>query len=857
MGTLSPLPIDSFLEPIAGTLSRAHLVLRAAAGAGKTTRIPPRLLADTELQVVVVEPRRIAAHAAASRVAAERGWRVGEEVGYRVRLESRVSARTRLHFVSTGVLLNDLQRDPFLDAVGVVVLDEFHERSVEVDLILAMLKSVSRTRSDLRILVMSATLETGKIAAFLGPETATLDCPGSAFPVEVSYAAYATSPPWRDLAERTRQATLEALAQTDGDVLVFLPGVAEIAEVERGLDLRGVASAGTRGGSPRATPVPGSERNPIEVLRLHGTLSLREQEAALVQGPSRRVILATNVAETSLTLPNIGAVVDSGLVKLMVFDPSRAASRLEVCRLSGSSAEQRMRRAGRVSKGRCYRLWSSEEQRNLILQTPPEITRIELSSTLLQLFSWGESDPSAFDWLDAPRPEHVASALQTLVWLGAIEGRTHPAFSGERSHNTYGLTALGRRLATLPMAPRVGAIFLRAEALGVDPDSIGRLCAVLSEQGRAASNEADRPDSSSDIIDEVEALSSVQQSDRHRWISRIAQQLSRLAKPKKHAASSQEAMRRALLAGFPDRVAKRRRPRSSTAVMVGRKGVTLERSSAVREAELFVAIDLMGAQSKADADLRVYRASAIEASWLSPKTEVEVVEFDAVAERVVARREQRYRDLTLTSAPTAVRRGEAVEALLIEAARAHPSKALGLEEEPNRTLIARFDGLAKWMPELGLVPLDETTVSELLPAICRGKTSFEQLRQVDLLGPLRERFGHAIERTLHQYVPTHLMLSTGRFELEYPRDALPILKARIQRLFGVLETPTIANGRVPLQLHLLAPNGRPQQLTTDLKGFWENTYPEVRKELRGRYPRHHWPEDPTQAPATSSRNKSR
>ncbi len=779
----SPLPIDDVLPWLLGALrTGGGAVLRAPTGAGKTTRVPPALLDGGlagEGMVVMLEPRRIAARAAARRIAEERGATVGGEVGWQVRFDRRAGRDTRILVVTEGILVRMLQRDPLLESVGALVFDEFHERRLDGELALAMARRVQReARPDLRLVAMSATAETAPLAAFLG------DCPvvaaeGRLFPVEI---VHLPAPPMREAPEAAADAAVDALRRTGGDVLVFLPGAGEIRRAHRRLEERKPAAA---------------------VCELYGDLPPGEQDAVLRGGGGRRIILATNVAETSVTVEGVTAVVDSGLARVMRFDPAVGMPRLNVERISRSSADQRAGRAGRLAEGLCLRLWTAHDHRGLPAQDEPEVRRVDLAGAVLELLAWGERDIAAFPWFDPPDPPRLASAMQLLERLGAVA-------SGS-------LTPLGRRMAQVPAHPRLARLLLEGG------ESAGLAAALLSERDATRPREA-RHRSDSDLLDRLDA-------DLPRHMLQAARQYARMA-------PAEGDLLRALFAAYPDRLARRREPGSRRGLMSGGRGVVLHEASAVTDAELFLCLDL-DAGSGGDAVVRM--ASKVERDWL-PEGELDrAVEVRFHDERVSAVRVTRWHDLVLDETPAGLPADGSAEALLAREAAAGLDLAVG----DAARLLARLDCLRAWMPELGLPPLDWR---DCLPDLCRGLRSFDELRRAPLEDWLRARLGHGHLRDLDRHAPERITVPSGsRVALSYEPGKAPVLAVRMQELFGVAETPRVAGGRVPVLLHLLAPNRRPQQVTDDLASFWRNVYPRVRRELRARYPRHSWPEDPAAA----------
>jgi ATP-dependent helicase HrpB len=835
---VTPLPIDPVLPEVVAALRRGpNLVLRAPTGAGKTTRVPPALLDGGVAEsgrILVLEPRRLAARAAARRMAAERAGRLGDEVGYHVRFDRRCGPQTRILAVTPGVLLRFLHDDPYLETTGAVVFDEFHERGLESDLALGLVRLIQQTvRPELRIVAMSATLAVEAVATYLG------DCPvvvseGRSFPVEVAYEPRPDRQPWPVAAARAAERLLD---RTDGDLLVFLPGLYEIRQTARQLE----AVAAERG---------------LAVLPLHGDLPPEQQDAALLPQIRRKIVLATNVAETSVTVEGVAAVADTGLARVMEYDPGVGLDRLKLAPISRASADQRAGRAGRTRPGVCVRLWGAGSHHGRPEQTEPEIRRVDLAGAVLQLLCFGEAELATFPWLEAPREATVARALTLLRRLGAMEGPR--------------VTELGRSLVRLPVQPRLAMLLIDGARRGFARRA-ALAAALLSERELFPRTLDESPRgsgrrSASDVVDRVEALEAFEREGRtasavgdlHRGAARavlqVRDQLVRAvrrgtapAEPAPH--TGDEALMRSLLAAYPDRLARRRGPGDPRGVMVGGRGVRLGPSTAV-DAELFVCIDVDAGKGES----WVRQASAVERDWLPQDhlaTSVEVA-FDAVAERVVARKRVRFEDLVLEDVPATPPDTDEVGRVLAGAGAGRLDRVAPPDDSPAGRLRTRVRCLREWMPELGLAALDEADLADQLEVLCQGCRSFAEVRDGPWLESFQARLTHKHWLALESEAPGWLVVPSGsRIVLRYELGRPPVLAVRIQEVFGLKETPRVAGGRVRVLLHLLAPNYRPQQVTDDLASFWSNTYPQVRKELRTRYPRHAWPENPYTASAES------
>ena len=818
-----PLPIDAVLPALLDALKRLPCaVVVAPPGSGKTTRVPPALLDRGPGRVLVLQPRRVAARLAARRIAEERGGLVGGEVGYSTRFERRVGPKTQIEVLTEGLLLRRLQADPFLDGVSAVVLDEFHERSLDIDLAIALLREVqSDARDDLALVVMSATLDARPVVDFLGADRCTvIAASGRVFPVEHVFDARGSR---LRLEDRVAAAVRQELAAMDapGHVLAFLPGVGEIEAARRAL---------REGALPRD----------VVIHALHGSLPAREQDAALAPAAGRKVVLATNIAETSITLAGVRSVVDTGLAKVPRFDLGTGVARLDRVRIPRASADQRAGRAGRTGPGRCRRLWTEAEDRQLVPHPVPAVRRVDLAPVVLQLAAWG-ADPITFRWFERPSDDGLAAAVELLQRLGALDSQ--------------GITPLGRAMATLPLHPRLARVLLAgrdvqataatAAALlsardivrrGADPgledDDLAYRLRLVAERGSGgrAPRDVDRA-----ALDEVRRIRDQLErgAERSGWIE-----------PRRPTPAPP--LVAALLTGFADRIALRRAGGERMQLASG-TGARLDPSSAARTADLVLALALDVGPRGGEPQIRI--AVPLKEDWLDVQEQIEIV-FDTEREAVVQRRARRLGALLLGEAPVqGPADADAVTACLLDAARSHgPDRLLTLDRDAEE-LLGRVAFVARHAPDLG-VPGDER--DRLLAMLCVGRRSFAQLRRASVAEAVGALLTWPQRSALDRLAPERIQVASGaRIRLRYdPRGVdPPVLPARIQQLFGMTETPRVAQGRVGVVVHLLAPNNRPAQVTADLASFWANTYPAVRKDLRGRYPRHSWPEDPLSAPA--------
>jgi ATP-dependent helicase HrpB len=759
--------------------------LQAEPGAGKTTRVPAAALTAGLGPVFVLEPRRLAARMAARRVAEEMGERLGETVGYRVRFEDVSGPNTRLWYLTEGVLTRRLLVDGELSEARLVVLDEFHERHLETDLALALLRDLQKRRKDLRLLIMSGTLDENLSAALGDPPL--IKAPGKLFPVSLRYTPHSSKP----LEEQVAAAAAKAVGETKKHVLIFLPGAAEIRKSMAACD-------------------PIARQAGATLLSLHGDLTPEEQDRAVAPGNVRKIICSTNVAESSVTIEGVEAVIDSGMARVLTHSPWSGLSRLNVEKISQASAIQRAGRAGRTSAGIAIRLYPESDFVRRQQHLAPEILRADLSGTMLMLAAHGLSW-NRLDWLDQPSAEMLEHAHQLLVKLTALEGQDK-------------VTSNGRRMAALPLHPRLARFVLAGAEMGAKGEACD-LAARLSE-GRLRS---DQRSHGSDL----EALLAAELPYNSR---RLRQQLLDQVRANSVAKPDPHALEKALLLAFPDRVARKRGDRL---LLANGSAAQLDRGSFVHS-EFMVAIEV----DERDGQTPLVRiASALEPDWLldlfpdAIETREELA-WNREGERIEQRNQLRYEQLVIDESsgpPTDLAAASeflAVKAIEAGAERFTEAEALG-------KLMRRVHFAAEHLKDE--VPGD--ALSKALRELAKGCTSFAEMRNGGLLNVLQSILPM---RRIDEVAPTHVQLPSGRrATIEYHDGRPPSVASRLQDFFGMKQTPTVARGAVPLIVELLAPNQRPVQVTTDLVSFWKNLYPQLRKELSRRYPRHSWPEYPT------------
>ena len=811
------LPIDAVLPALRETLAaRTAAVLVAPPGAGKTTRVPLALMDEAWVagrKILVLEPRRLAARAAALRMAKTLGETVGERVGYRVRLRAEVSRRTRIEVITEGVFTRMMLDDPELSGIAAVLFDEFHERSLDADLGLALaLDAQGGLREDLRLLVMSATLDGARVAAILageGDPAPVITSEGRAYPVETVYLG---RDPRAHIASQMADAVMRALNSEAGSVLAFLAGAGEIRRTETVLRER--------------------LRDPtVDIVPLFGALDAAEQDRAVEPSPAgrRKVVLATSIAETSLTIEGVRVVVDCGLARVPRFEPDVGLTRLETVRVSRAAADQRRGRAGRTEPGMCYRLWSAGETASLPPFATPEILAADLSGLVLDLAAWGVRDARSLAFLDPPPAPALAEAKALLVLLGAIDA-------------AGAVTPLGQRMARLPLPPRLAHMVVRGADAGAGVLAAD-IAAILVERGLGG-----------DGVDLLHRLDGFKR-DRSRRADdarRLAARWSELA-GKGQRAGQTVSPAALLAAAYPDRVAKARGDGTRFLLANGRGGV-MDPAVALARAPFLVVADLTGRAEAA----RITLATEIDEGEIeqmfaaSIRSGVEVA-FDREAAAVRAREIRRLDALVLKERPRSVPQGEETARAL-----ARGVAALGLARLPWTVALAQWRDRVNFLraaegepwPDLSDDALAQSAEDWLAPFLT-GKSALSDIGADDVSNALHALLPYGLSGRLEAEAPTHFNAPSGsRLPIDYGAEG-PVLPVRVQELFGLTTHPAIAGGRVPLTLSLLSPAHRPIQVTKDLPQFWRGSWRDVRAEMRGRYPKHPWPEDPASAPATS------
>jgi ATP-dependent helicase HrpB len=811
----TPLPIDAVLDELAQTLaSHNAAVLVAPPGAGKTTRVPLALLDEPwakAKKIIVLEPRRIAARASAERMAKTLGECAGETVGYRVRFGSKISRATRIEVVTEGIFSRQILDDPELDGVAAVLFDEFHERSLDADLGLALARDAQTgLREDLRILVMSATLDGARVASLLG-DAPVIASEGRAFPVETRYLGRKADAP---LERQMADAIASALRGDPGSVLAFLPGAAEIRRTQNFLAER-IHDAS------------------IEIVPLFGALDAAVQDRAIAPAPrgSRKVVLATSIAETSLTIEGVRIVVDSGMARVPRYEPDIGLTRLETVRASRAAVDQRRGRAGRTEPGVCYRLWDEPQTASFAAYTQPEILSADLSSLVLDLAQWGVSDPATLAFLDPPPAPALKEARSLLRELGALDGDGR-------------ITAEGKSLRAMALPPRLARMIVDTHRLGAG-QSAAEIAAVLTERGLGG--DSVDLDARLDQFrrDRSQRAGSARDMAR-RWAAQVAAAEGATGED---GSPSTGVM---LAFAFPDRVARNRG--NGSFVLANGRGAAIDQTSALARAPYIAVAELTGTAAQGRILLAAPITQAEIESHFADQIEIaDEITFDRSALAVRARRRKTLHAITLSEAPLALKPSAETARVLADGL-----VAAGLDTLPwskpakqwrDRVMFLRKAEGEPW-PDLSDNALAAQREAWLVPAL-DDKTSLKELSAGDLSDALMTLLPWELRARLEREAPTHFEAPTGtQLAIDYEAEQGPTIAVRLQELFGLNTHPSIAKGKVPLVLELLSPAHRPVQVTRDLPGFWRGSYAAVRSDLRGRYPRHPWPEDPASAMPT-------
>jgi ATP-dependent helicase HrpB len=823
----TPLPIDSVLPKLCEALAGApSAVLVAPPGAGKTTRVPLALLDQPWVgsqKIIVLEPRRLAARGAAARMAATLGERVGDTIGIRARLNVSVSARTRIEVVTEGVFARMILDDPALDGVGAVLFDEYHERSLDADAGLALaLDAQAGLRDDLRILVMSATLDGARVAGLLGQKGApapVIQSTGRAYPVETVYLSRDAQ---RRIEEQTADAVMRALRAEQGSILVFLPGQGEIRRVET------ILRAAIRDAA-------------VSIAPLYGAMDQRAQDLAVQPAPAgqRKVVLATSIAETSLTIEGVRVVVDSGLARVPRYEPDIAVTRLETVRVSRAAADQRRGRAGRTEPGVCYRLWDEPETASLLPFAEPEIRAADLSGLVLDLAHWGVTEPSQLAWLDPPPAPAVQEARAMLRAIAALDA-------------DHRITDRGRAIRALPLPPRLARMVLAAAEVGGEAvQTAAELAALIVERGIGGQTV--------DIVQRLEAFRR-ERSPRAQDLRRMAAGWASTARASvaQVTAAPVESAAALLAIAYPDRLAKRRGGAGQFLLANGR-GAMLDAADPLARAVYLVVVEMAGSA----AQTRILLAAPLEEAELFAIAGDRIMSavdigFDRAAARLSARRVRRLDAITLASDTLPVPLNADTQRLLAEGVM-----GLGIGHLPwskttlqwrDRVLFLRRavgQGEDNPWPDVSDAAF-QATASEWLAPFLVGCSALADITGEMLRNALEALLPWPMQRRLDAEAPTHFTAPTGStIALDYDAEDGPVLAVRVQELFGLREHPAVAAGRVPLTLHLLSPAHRPIQITRNLPGFWAGSWAAVKSEMKGRYPKHPWPDDPASAAPTT------
>ena len=844
---------------LAAVRSQGRLIVQAPTGSGKSTQVPQMLLNHGLLgagEVVVLQPRRLAARMLAKRVAEEVGTQLGDVVGYQIRLDSRVSKATRIRFVTEGILLRQMSFDPSLRGISAIIFDEFHERHLYGDISLARARQIQQSqRPDLKLVVMSATLDAALLKNYLAP-CEVLTSQGRTFPVEIEYLPksvdFEHDPVWAVAARECERIA----AQSKGDILVFMPGAFEIGrtvqEVQGSHALRGFVC-----------------------FPLHGELPPEQQDRAVARYETRKIIVSTNVAETSLTIDGVTAVVDCGLARVARYDPHRGINTLLIEKISVASSDQRAGRAGRTAPGVCVRLWTEREHAQRPLQELPEVKRLDLAEVVLTLKAAGIDDVTNFPWLEKPEPKALERAEILLEDLGALGGRRAPRDDSPRPEGTDHLpiTETGRRMLRFPMHPRYARMFLAAQDYGC-VRSVALMAALtqgrnfllrgVDKRTQEARDDLFGEEHESDFFLLMRAwryadkagynMDACRRLGIHvqgvRQVGPLFEQFLAIAQAEKLDVTEKRidgvAVRKCVLVGFSDHLARRLDQGTLRCELVHKRRGVLARESCIDQAPLLVAAEITEIESRGEVNTLLNLCTAVEEPWLKELFSEDFqdaggVIYDKTARRVLARKERRFRDLVLESKQTADEPPEGEAAALLAREVIAGNIVLTEWNEAVEQWIVRVNCLAKWWPELEVNPITDADRATLIEQICYGSYGARELKDKPVMPVLRDWLLAEQLAVLDEYLPERLVMANGRkARLTYAKDGPPVMSARIQELYGVTAKFTLGHGRVPVKIEVLAPNQRPIQVTDDLSAFWRDMYPRVKAELARRYPRHEW-----------------
>jgi ATP-dependent helicase HrpB len=796
------------------------MILTATPGAGKTTRLPPEFLNAVSGKIAILEPRRVATIGAAQRISEERGWRLGDEVGYQVRFESKTSNNTRLVFMTDALLLRRLVDDPELKEFDLIVIDEFHERNLNQDVILGVIKELQELGSPIKLLVMSATLDVERLKEFL-PTSQHVDVPGKVFPLQIRHIQQPLRPATdRDFFERVATSVLSLARETSGDILVFLPGVGEIQRTQELLEEKRIGRA---------------------LFQLHGSMPLQDQKEILKPHDSPRVILTTNIAEASVTVPGVDTVIDTGLAKVMEVNLKSGFSRLDLTRIAQFNARQRAGRAARQKEGVCLRLWTAHDEATQAEEMIPECQRVDLSQTLLLLAHLGISDFSSFAWFDSPPQALLKMALESLVDLQALDRQGR-------------LTDLGKKLMTFPLPPRLAAMLVLSENTTAREDA-ALVAALLQDRDILLRGTEAHSGDECDVIYRLKILDDFQQGKKAgslhyrqaQTVIESAEQLERLFN-QTPARLEQKSIHQLLIHTHSNRLS-RRRGGTARGVMVGGRGVTLAKESNVKTSEFF--LSLQGVDFPNQPDSTISMACGLTKQFVLEelKDQIQVHEdtyFDEAKGQFYARRVRRFKDLDLDDPVLTPIKSEDIGDRLVDALVSRWDWVI----EKNENLAAwmqRWNFFVSGAPEFS-EELSSDKIKEALQSAAFGKNKIDAVISDNLVRWIESVMDRSVIKKFHDECPSHFNAPSGHsHKIHYTPAEPPFTEIRLQEMFGVSATPRLGMGKTPLIFKLLAPNFRPVQVTADIASFWKNTYFEVRKELRSRYPKHSWPDDPLTA----------